>query len=136
MSWSEFFHRQQYKHIMYLLPQQSNWNYTNYYIIVSLFRGLNTGAFLYSLSASCRVTHGKLTDEIDCLRLLTTSSIVDQSQLRKFYSEIVSLCSKMGLEFEALSRYGDLTTQHCTMCTVCVYGLPGKEWFSSYLVIT
>ncbi len=41
---------------------------------------------------------------MECLRLLSTSSVVDANQLHKLYSEIVTQCSKMGMEFEALSR--------------------------------
>jgi hypothetical protein len=42
---------------------------------------------------------------METLRLLTTSTVVDPNQLHKIYSEVVSLCAKMGLELEALSRY-------------------------------
>ena len=52
-----------------------------------------------------RVTYKKLFDEVECLRLLSTSSVVDPDQLHKLYSEIVTQCSKMGMEFEALSRF-------------------------------
>jgi hypothetical protein len=41
---------------------------------------------------------------METLRLLTTSTVVDPKQLHKIYSEVVSLCAKMGLELEALSR--------------------------------
>jgi hypothetical protein len=41
---------------------------------------------------------------METLRLLTTSTVVGPKQLHKIYSEVVSLCAKMGLELEALSR--------------------------------
>ena len=54
---------------------------------------------------TCRSTHGKISGEMETLRLLTTSTVVDPKQVQKLYSEVVSLCAKMGLELEALERY-------------------------------
>ena len=54
----------------------------------------------------CRNTYGKVTQELDGLRLLTSSTTIDPKDLQKFYTELVSLNSRMGMELEALSRYG------------------------------
>ena len=54
---------------------------------------------------TCRSTHGRISGEMETLRLLTTSTVVDPKQVQKLYSEVVSLCARMGLELEALERY-------------------------------
>ena len=56
------------------------------------------------MSTSYRSTHGRISGEMETLRLLTTSTVIDPKQLHKIYSEVVSLCAKMGLELQALAR--------------------------------
>ena len=70
-----------------------------------------------------RVTYKKLFDEVECLRLLSTSSVVDPDQLHKLYSEIVTQCSKMGMEFEALSRFVCVDVRACMIHVLQVVAL-------------
>lgn len=51
-----------------------------------------------------RVTHAKLSSELDGLRTLS-SSAVEPAQMQHLYAEVIALKSKMGMELEALSRY-------------------------------
>ena len=78
---------------------------TQYYAIAYAYSSSATPrSYIYIIYPRHRSTHGRISGEMETLRLLTTSTVVDPKQLHKIYSEVVSLCAKMGLELEALSR--------------------------------